>query len=257
MILPGSYANGFAPRDGRPLYPELWRGCAAAWAPCLGPTGLTLRDWSGFGRHGTLANLTAANWVTTDGRYAVRGRQASNSQIDISSLSISGGNYTFMFWLKLRSFTSGFPFVMSGGTTLELGSSASGMFFRPGVEFSGGSQFVVGRLEHRAVVASGGTVTLYINGRPFSSASHTYGTISGFRLLNGSDALSNNIYSMDGDLFETSIHATALSQKTIALAASRIGIAYELAPRRRSRIFTGGFKAYWAARKAQIIGGGL
>lgn len=56
MILPGRYANGFAPRDGQPLYPELWKGCVGAWNPGLGVTGLTLRDQSGFGRHGTLTN---------------------------------------------------------------------------------------------------------------------------------------------------------------------------------------------------------
>ena len=236
MILPASYSNGFAPRDGQPLHPELWRGCVGAWAPCLGPTGLTLRDWSGRGNNGTLANLTAAGWVSSSGKYALRGRQntANNSQIDISSLSISGGAYTFMFWLRLRSFASGFPFIMAGGTALELGSSASGMFFRPGVQFAAGSQFVVDKLEHRAVAASAGTVTLYINGKPFDSASHTYGTLSGFRLMNGADASGNNIYSMDGDLFEASVHVGALSQKTIAIAASRCGIAYELAPRRRS-----------------------
>ena len=235
MILPASYANGFAPRDGQPLYPELWKACVFAAAPMLGPTGLTLRDWSRRGNNGTLANLTAAaGWVSSEGRYSLRGRQSSNSQVDIAALSISGDTYTFMFWLKLRSFVGGYPFVMAGGTTLELGSSATGMFFRPGVEFSGGSQFVVGKLEHRAVVASGGVVTLYINGKPFSSASHTYGSISVFRLLNGADASGNNIYSMDGDLYEASVYNAALSPNVVSLAASRRLIAYEIASRRRS-----------------------
>lgn len=72
MIRPGSYANGFAPRDGRPLYPELWRGCVFAAAPMLGPTGVTLRDWSGFGRHSALTNMDpASDWITSSGRYAL------------------------------------------------------------------------------------------------------------------------------------------------------------------------------------------
>ena len=72
MILPASYSNGFAPRDGQPLYPELWRGCVGAWCPSLGPTGLTLRDWSGFGNHGTLTNMDpGTDWVLSGGRYAL------------------------------------------------------------------------------------------------------------------------------------------------------------------------------------------
>ena len=72
MILPASYANGFAPRDGQPLYPSLWRGCVGSWAPCLGPTGVTLRDWSGFGRHSALTNMDpASDWIASGGRYAL------------------------------------------------------------------------------------------------------------------------------------------------------------------------------------------
>lgn len=71
-MLPASYHTGFSPRDGYPAYPELWRGCVGAWAPCLGPTGLTLRDWSGRQNHGTLTNMVPGDdWVVSGGRYAL------------------------------------------------------------------------------------------------------------------------------------------------------------------------------------------
>lgn len=55
-----SYLNGFAPRDGRPAFPNLWKGLRGLWVPSLGPTGLTLFDWSGFKKHVSLAN--APTW---------------------------------------------------------------------------------------------------------------------------------------------------------------------------------------------------
>ena len=55
-----------------PLYPELWRGCVGAWSPSLGPTGVTLRDWSGYARHFALTNMDAGtDWVASGGRYAL------------------------------------------------------------------------------------------------------------------------------------------------------------------------------------------
>ena len=70
-----SYRNGFySPRRklGRPKYPSLWDGCVGAWAPCLGPNGLSLRDNSGFGNHGTLTNMdVGSDWIVNDGRYCL------------------------------------------------------------------------------------------------------------------------------------------------------------------------------------------
>ena len=44
--------------------PNLWKGCVALWVPALGPTGGTLRDLSGYGKHGTLKNMDpATDWV--------------------------------------------------------------------------------------------------------------------------------------------------------------------------------------------------
>jgi len=86
MILPGTYQNGFAPRDGEPLFPELWDGCVGAWNPGLGPSGLTLRDWSPYKNHGTLTNMDAGtDWVmrwiltavTTRFRWLIRNRYGS------------------------------------------------------------------------------------------------------------------------------------------------------------------------------------
>ena len=63
-----SYRSGFySPRrGGTPKYPSLWDGCVGAWAPSLGQTGLTLRDESVFGNHGTIVGPT--NWIVRHGK---------------------------------------------------------------------------------------------------------------------------------------------------------------------------------------------
>lgn len=64
LIIP-SHANGFARYAAESESPSLWKGLVGAWLPFLGPTGATLRDWSGHQNHGTLTNMDpATDWVT-------------------------------------------------------------------------------------------------------------------------------------------------------------------------------------------------
>ena len=47
-------------------------GLVGAWCPSLGPSGYTLLDRSGRGRHGTLTNMDAASdWVASPGGWAL------------------------------------------------------------------------------------------------------------------------------------------------------------------------------------------
>ena len=74
-----SYANGFAPRDGPPANPNLWQGLVGLWAPSLGPTGLTLRDQSGFQNDGTLTLMgPATTWVASEKGWAIYHNNANN-----------------------------------------------------------------------------------------------------------------------------------------------------------------------------------
>lgn len=76
--LRGTYTYGFAPRDFRPRYHTLWKGCRVACAPCLGPTGAQCLDWTPYKNHGALTNfsgstITLANaWVNDFGQYAIQ-----------------------------------------------------------------------------------------------------------------------------------------------------------------------------------------
>lgn len=66
-----SYKGGFARYAAESEAPELWRGLVGAWLPFLGPTGLTLRDWSGRHTHGTLIAMAPDDWVVDGEGYAL------------------------------------------------------------------------------------------------------------------------------------------------------------------------------------------
>lgn len=72
-----SYQQGYARNASESANPGLWKGLVGLWAPSLGPTGLTLRDISGYGNHGTLTNFAdiGAAWRLGDPRSGGYGLQ--------------------------------------------------------------------------------------------------------------------------------------------------------------------------------------
>jgi hypothetical protein len=75
-----NYKRGFAR-----AYPNLRDGLVGLWAPYLGPTGLTLRDWSGRKNNGTLTNLDLSSaWAATDLGYAIKG-DGVDGYVDLSA----------------------------------------------------------------------------------------------------------------------------------------------------------------------------
>lgn len=263
MLLPGSYANGFAPRDGRPLYPELWTGCVFAVAPCLGVSGLTLRDWGGYGNHGTLTN--GPTWAASQGKYAIKfdgvNDYIQTSLIPVGNLGTS--NATIVVWAIL-------PDVSTYGNVLAKrnnsspfqqwqllqGSLDSSFNIVNGKNLSlfwyaGGSMGNTQHIYTTANVADGNlhcivarringtTPTIWIDG--IKRATTTVGTAtSNLNADSNTDPI--RIGSSDGvstfisyTLFESRLYQRALSDNEIQLLATRRGIAYEMAPRRRSQ----------------------
>lgn len=59
-----SYRSSWARSATESAFPGLWVGKVGHWVPALGPTGVTLRDVSGRGNHGTLTTMApATDWV--------------------------------------------------------------------------------------------------------------------------------------------------------------------------------------------------
>ena len=249
MILPASYANGFAPRDDRPLYPSLWQGCVGAWAPCLGPTGLTLRDSSGFGNHGTLTNMDAASdWVPSNGRYALD-FDGTNDYVYIrrSGSNIYSelvGNKTVCGWVRTSSPGASYRTVFSKDNTFSL-TIKSGVFitydWAVSTDRSSGVTVSDGLWHHLSVNVVAGVTngsTLYVDGREvakityLSQAGNATNDVTICAALDSTNA--NVVQYINAAVDDLRLYKRCLTANETRLLASCRGIAYELAPRRRS-----------------------
>lgn len=260
-MLPGNYYNGFAPRDGEPLYPQLWRGCIGAWCPSLGPTGATLVDWSGSQRSGTLTGTSPLSmWTPSQGRYALS-YDGSTNYVDTGSRVGPASGFSFFTWINTSN---------AGATQIvaaQYDSSTSAYFqcYVAGGNFTGRIHQVrdatyIGRSTTGGVssntwthvgytwdgsTASSG-IQIYINGNrvdtgnsqagAFTAASTTAVKVFlGTQLLSGS-ANAPFVGRMDDSL----AYDRPLRPNEIQLLASRRGIAYTLADTPYWNLLNGG-----------------
>jgi hypothetical protein len=256
MILPGSYANGFAPRDGQPLYPELWRGCVVAWAPSLGPTGLTLRDWSGYGNHGTLTNMFPGDdWVASQGRYALDFDGVGDRVSVTSSAAFAHGtgDFAYAIWMYPRQIGSNNRLFSFGDDQLniDLGIFGAGSisYYNGSVSTASATGVVAAnQWQHMTMMRRSGVVRVFINASEVITHANVV-SVSGSRTFHLGGFPSQNF---NGLLDTTMIFARSLTSNERRLLASRRGIAYELAPRRRSVLVTAAFNR----RRRLLIGAG-
>lgn len=111
-----TYSAGFARNKAQSAFPGLWDGLVGLWSPSLGPTGLTLRDWSGNQNHGALTNMDAAtDWVVGERGY-VLDYDGSNDFVDIGDTSIvdfGGSDFSIGAWISVRDLGGGRQQIVS------------------------------------------------------------------------------------------------------------------------------------------------
>ena len=281
MILPGTYQNGFAPRDGEPLFPELWDGCVGAWNPGLGPSGLTLRDWSPYKNHGTLTNMDAGtDCVASQGRYALD-FDGVNDFVDPSSAVIvpgGSGSITIAAHVQPRSLANiGIIAAMMQSANNQpswmFGYLTNGrIYFATTNGNNGGAQewvstdviVTVNTMHHLSVSyswGSGASIRVYANGRSVGGA---WGTGNGNVSYTPSTLPAtigrvqhtgvSSFFTINGFLFDVMIFNQHYPASIHSLLASRRGIAYEMAPRSWS---ADQIAAYRARYYSQVIGSGV
>jgi hypothetical protein len=225
-------------------YPELWRGCVGAWAPCLGPTGTRLHDLSRYRNWGTLTNMdTATDWVVSGGMYALD----FDGVNDHATLPFSSGvsrSFTFSCWVNLRRIGSSQPepffnvqvasysnYWASFGTyngRLSLGlfdGTNNPLTGDLGVGFAPNTSQWYHFAGVRDVIAD--TIADYVNGSLNRTVTDTttsipnYGTLT----LGGQTTPSNRFANALID--DWRVYDRALSPAEIRLLATRRGIAFE------------------------------
>jgi hypothetical protein len=276
MILPASYANGFAPRDGQPLYPELWRGSVGAWNPGLGPTGAILRDWSYGKHHASLVNTPV--FSPSGGRFGL-GFNGSNNYGQTTFVPDDGtSDMTFHCWCRYTAASQfaglvywrngSYPFhLMAIGILLDSSGSPGAKLFCQDNNSDTSSRFAISTANYNdglwhpvTAVRDAGAISLYIDGKLVAAATGAKPNIyhSSPVFIGSRSSSLTSVGTFSGDMDDVLIYRRAISPKHVARLASRRGIAYELAPRRRSSVAVagGGFKAAWIPRRSLVIGGG-
>ena len=237
-------------------WPGLWRGCVRKWGPLLGSTGLTLRDWSVFGGHGTLTNMDpSSDWVTSSGHYALDfdGTNDFATTTRNSALTISN-DLTIEFWIVMRAQSqtvitiADYDHVANQGWTIQSeGATTTGKFyfvyhdgttFRPIGGSAQGVAIPLG-LSHVAYTKQGTTVIGYLNGLPVwtpTPAGAATITKSATREFRFGNVVDQNFSSRacNCQLLSLGIYQRALLSGEIGLLARRPGISYETTHRRRS-----------------------
>ena len=275
MILPASYLNGFAPRDGQPLYPSLWTGCVGAWNPGLGPSGLTLRDNSGFGNNGTLTN--GPTYAASQGKYAMS-FDGVNDYVDYGTeINIYGlSKFSCSFWLYKTANTSAWVVnhYSSGvsGTADYFGATTGSVIPKATCYFGGSIQndyrgfesadcITLNQWIHVVfsvdLVTTANTICT-VNGLNKSLTVITNGTPpTTFKAKNAIPWTTSKIVNYVGSpqystlvCDDVMLFSSFLSRETHRLLATRRGIAYEMAPRRRSSV-----QVTTNRRRRIIIGG--
>lgn len=227
------------PLIGRPLHPESWHGCVGAWAPCLGPTGLTLRDWGGFGNNGTLTNMDAGtDWIISGGRYCLD-FDNTDDYVDCGASSrfafTSPFSVACWFNTNLVNDYQVFCSRFSGGGWF-LGLYLSKVFLQCGGTYNtAGGTPIVSTWNHVCGTFDGTTIRCYLNGAaPDSIASAAPSSVS--TALRIGAYLTTSTAPTNGKLDDVRLYNRVLGTNEVKLLASRRGIAYELAPRRRSSV---------------------
>jgi hypothetical protein len=245
-------------------YPGLWRGCVGAWNPGLGPTGLTLRDWSGRANHGTLTN--SPTWAIETGSYSLQ-FPSTTDHVNCGSNVLTGGDCTVLAWVGSSSSWSPNNFnavFFSKGTLNGDSLSTVALYWNQSL---GWSFFVLNPSNTFAVVRSaftpvagasycvagvcrGSQIELWVNGRLLNTAAATGGVKeSTHTSYIGYEPVTNAGH--NGWIKEVMAHRRALAASELLTLARRPGIVYELAPRRRSALVAG-----FNRRRRLLVGAG-
>jgi hypothetical protein len=247
---------------------NLQNGLIGWWCPSLDATGSILVDRSGRNIHGTLVNMDpATDWVVSGGKYALD-FDNTNDRVDTGVITaINSGEVSFSFWYYPNS-VSGLNTIFSNWSVsvVNVGffcyRTSAGILFQQATGANGlvtGSILTANTWHHIVCRRADGTggMRVFCNG-VMNAASGTPG---------GTQA-STAVFNFCGNYGGAGAGNCQIDDFRIynrALTNGEVAQLWQLGRgnmplRRRRRCVeqaAGGFKAYWARRQSQLIGGGV
>ena len=261
-------------------YPELWDGVVGAWCPSLGPTGLRLHDHSRRSNWGTLTNMDAAtDWTLSGGQYALDFDGTNDYVATAQGVPIASAVLSVSLWIWRRDTPTTFPRLidLSDGAhsvqaVFDMGQAGSGFLVTKHTQYQSGVTgtqwgFVptLQTWEHIVINYNGVTSSTRVwrNGvEQTGAANNNIGAAAATNtLVFGVRRDLNAVTQLDGQLDDMTIFNRALSAGEIRqLYLLGRGGMYQRRRRTLRRVGVeqgAAFKAYWARRQNQIIGGGV
>ena len=258
---------------------SLTTGLHGCWSPSLGATGYTLRGFGPIARHGELRRMAASDWQATSRGLALQFRASAFTNVDIAFPVTLGNSFTVAFWFRFSS-TSGSKYLLNVTTgtasdpTTELleafsvvygfvGTNILEMFSRAftGTDPRANSQMTIADTDWHLVCYSynGQTWCGTLDGRQQFSVSRTFSINTAQQIRFGGGYA--NVAWWDGNGGEFAVYSRGLTigEQAELYRRGNGWLGRELTGQnvRRIRGKAAGFKAAWARRQNQIIGGGL
>jgi Concanavalin A-like lectin/glucanases superfamily len=262
-----SYKTGFYARarrnGGKARYPQLWKGCVGAWAPCLGNVAYRFNDWSGSSNGGGFVGLPLSAWVRSYGQFALNfdgvddyinlTMNPSGVSSVLSSLlqNNTSPRYSISAWMNTTTTSTDVRVFACGNTggdlwmlTFGIGAAGTPQFYIRDETFTNysvnGTSGTVntGKWVHICVTRNLSAVRLYLNGLLVGSSnsfSHSFTTFNKYTI--GAIHRSGPSGYFPGMIDSVAIYNRMLSQREVQLLAKNRSIAYELETP-RSFLFT-------------------
>jgi hypothetical protein len=192
-------------------------------------------------------------WVTNRGQYCLN-FDATDDSVQCGTIDVSG-SLSISAWISVAS-ASGVGVIVEKRPTNSawmLFLNADAINLRGASVTAVGASFtMLGQWVHVMATITGTTGQIWLNGVLAATGSvtaiaNTTGNVTIGRYLD-----SGGGGTLNGTLSELQIYSRVLSPQEIRLLASRRGIAYELAPRRRSSVQVAAFNR----RRRLLIGAG-
>ena len=238
------------------------------WVPSAGATGPRLVDRV-RSNHGTLTSMDAASdWVASGGKGALD-LDGSNDSVECGKLStFPQNNWTIAAWCYPRANNSGMVAIGSAQVTRQYlhmfvngTSNPASLRFHLYADDAVVSSFSLNFLNKWIFVAwtfdTNNFGRFYLDGLAFGTRQYN-GSFAGTNdlAIGRGDGVGSRV--LNGQIDDITIYNTALTANEVA-QIYRLGRGYGVFPEPDfdEGFAAAGFKAYWARRQSQLIGGGV